>query len=70
LGRPRWLREDSAAWTSFAWEFAAGLCLMLVLSPMSSKAHFVVLVLPGLLAARWCLERPHGPAGGSRACCS
>ena len=34
------------------------MCLMLLLSPMSSKAHYVVLFLPCLLLARELLERP------------
>jgi hypothetical protein len=33
-------------------ESAAGVCLMLLLSPMSSKAHFVVMLLPCFLIAR------------------
>lgn len=37
-------------------ESAAVLCLMLLLSPMSSKAHYVVLVLPCLLVARATIE--------------
>lgn len=59
LGRPRWRSQPPDDDQSFAWELAAGLCLMLILSPMSSKAHFTVLALPGLLAAKWCVERPH-----------
>lgn len=38
-------------------EASAVLCLMLLLSPMTSKAHFVVLVLPCLLVARAAVER-------------
>ena len=44
-------------------ECAAIVCLMLLLSPMSSKAHYVVLVLPSMLFARWFVERrPVGQA--------
>lgn len=39
-------------------EFGALLALMLLLSPMSGKAHYVALWLPTLLIARHCLERP------------
>jgi hypothetical protein len=39
-------------------ECSALVCLMLLLSPMSGKAHFCVLVLPGLFFARWMVERP------------
>jgi hypothetical protein len=37
-------------------EVSALACLMLLLSPMSSKAHYVVLVLPCLLLARALVE--------------
>ncbi|OYV81006.1 MAG: hypothetical protein B7Z73_18590, partial [Planctomycetia bacterium 21-64-5] len=37
-------------------EAAALFCLMLLLSPMSSKAHYVVLVLPCFLVARAVVE--------------
>lgn len=40
-----------------AWEMALVLCLMLLASPMSSKAHYVVLVLPCLLVSRIVVER-------------
>lgn len=40
-------------------EAGAIVCLMLLLSPMSSKAHYVVLVLPCMLFARALLERRH-----------
>ncbi|MBA4016523.1 MAG: hypothetical protein C0483_04990 [Pirellula sp.] len=39
-------------------EFGALLTLMLLLSPMSGKAHYVALWLPTLLIARHCVERP------------
>ena len=39
-------------------EFGALLTLMLLLSPMSGKAHYVALWLPTLLIARHCLDRP------------
>lgn len=39
-------------------EFGALLALMLLLSPMSGKAHYVALWLPTLLIARHCLDRP------------
>jgi len=38
-------------------ESAAVVCLMLLLSPMSSKAHYVVLLLPCLILARLAVER-------------
>ena len=38
-------------------EAAAVLCLMLLLSPMSSKAHFVVMLLPVFLLTRLAVER-------------
>lgn len=38
-------------------EVSAILCLMLLLSPMSSKAHYVVLLLPCLLVSRAVMER-------------
>jgi len=40
-------------------EAAMLVCLMLLLSPMSSKAHYVVLVLPVLLYARGVVEGRH-----------
>src|SRR5262249_25656162 len=42
-------------------EGAVVLLLMLLLSPMSSKAHFGVLVLPGFLLARTAAERGRLP---------
>ena len=53
FGRPgrEWSRLEVGA------ESAAVVCLMLLLSPMSSKAHYVVLVLPCILFARWFVER-------------
>jgi len=38
-------------------EAAAVLCLMLLLSPMSSKSHYVVMILPSLLIVRAVVER-------------
>lgn len=38
-----------------AWEIACIVSLMLLLSPMSSKGHYVILVLPCLLLARQCV---------------
>ena len=38
-------------------EAAAVVCLMLLLSPMSSKSHYVVTLLPSLLIARAIVER-------------
>jgi len=38
-------------------EAAAVVCLMLLLSPMSSKSHYVVTLLPSLLIARAVVER-------------
>ena len=49
--RPQTSRREQVAVES-----AAVLCLMLLLSPMSSKAHYVVLVLPCLLTARAVVE--------------
>lgn len=46
----------SLARQRLAWEMAICLCLMLLASPMSSKAHYVVLVLPCLLVARSIVE--------------
>lgn len=40
-------------------EAGAIVCLMLLLSPMSSKAHYVVLLLPCMLFARAFIERRH-----------
>ncbi len=40
------------------WEASVVLCLMLLLSPMSSKAHYVVLFLPCLMLARQLVEQP------------
>ena len=39
-------------------ETASLFCLMLLLSPMSSKAHYVILVLPVMMIARRMLEHP------------
>lgn len=39
-------------------ECGAVTCLMLLLSPMSGKAHYVILVLPCLLLSRDLVERP------------
>jgi hypothetical protein len=36
------------------------MCLMLLLSPMSGKAHFVILLLPLMLAARAVADRQSG----------
>lgn len=44
-------------------EFAAIMTLMLLLSPMSSKAHYVVLWLPSLVIARQYLARPTAVRG-------
>ncbi|HEX7379247.1 MAG TPA: glycosyltransferase family 87 protein [Pirellulales bacterium] len=38
-------------------ELAAVLCLMLLLSPMSSKAHYVILLLPCLFVSRAAIEK-------------
>lgn len=46
----------------FSFECAAIVCLMLLLSPMSSKAHYVVLLLPSLLFARVFVERWPSPS--------
>ena len=40
------------------WEASVVVCLMLLLSPMSSKAHYVVLFLPCLMLARQLVEQP------------
>lgn len=39
-----------------AWEVAICFCLMLLASPMSSKAHYVILVLPCILVSRRLVE--------------
>lgn len=39
-------------------EAASVFCLMLLLSPMSSKAHYIVLLLPCMLLARAAIEQP------------
>jgi hypothetical protein len=41
----------------FGTESAAVVCLMVLLSPMSSKSHYVVLLLPCLILARLAVER-------------
>ena len=48
-------RQTNLIWAA---EIGAVACLMLLLSPMSSKAHYVVLWLPSLLVARLAIERP------------
>jgi len=53
VGRP--LPLDA---TLLSVEAAAVVCLMLLLSPMSSKAHYVVMLLPALLVARSVVQRP------------
>jgi hypothetical protein len=42
----------------WAAEFGMLACLMILLSPMSGKAHYVVLLLPTLVAVRCAIERP------------
>jgi len=42
-------------------EAAAVVCLMLLLSPMTSKAHYVVLLLPSLFIARAVVRQPGSP---------
>jgi hypothetical protein len=49
--------EQAAAPSQIGLEAAALVCLMLLLSPMSSKAHYVVLLLPCFAFARACIER-------------
>lgn len=46
----------------FALEASVVLCLMLLISPMTSKAHFVVLLLPVLALTRWTIveQNPRG----------
>ena len=53
--------ENSRSTYAELWgiEFAAICCLMLMMSPMSSKAHYVVLWLPCLLLARNAIARPN-----------
>lgn len=48
----------------WAWEFSAVVCLMLLLSPMSSKAHYVVLMLPCWLIAKLVWQQPTAPRWG------
>src|SRR5262249_39064665 len=58
-GRPfRRLPHDADA-SRYALEFSMVLLLMVLLSPMSSKAHFGTMVLPGFCLARTAL-RSHG----------
>ena len=52
--------ENTESPTQFAAEVAAACALMLLLSPMSSKAHYVILLLPCLLLVREAITRP-GP---------
>jgi hypothetical protein len=54
LWRFGWRRPDHSR---VAVEFAAVLCLMLLISPMTSKSHLCVLVLPLFLIARAIVER-------------
>jgi len=53
-------RSSTIAFPRFAWECSAVLCLMLLVSPMSSKAHYVVLILPCFLVAKLAVERRSG----------
>ncbi len=63
-GRPKTqsLRADPSsaaarcAQQRLAWEMAICFCLMLLASPMSSKAHYVILVLPCILVSRRLVE--------------
>lgn len=50
--------HDSTSQTERAAELGSIICLMLLLSPMSAKAHMCVLVLPLLLIAREIIQRP------------
>jgi hypothetical protein len=52
--------DDQPARRDWLWavEFSAIVSLMLLLSPMSSKAHYVVLWLPSLVIARQLVDRP------------
>jgi hypothetical protein len=53
VGRPfRRLEREAETGERAVLEFSAVLLLMLLLSPMSSKAHFGVLILPGFYLAR------------------
>jgi hypothetical protein len=54
LWRFGWRRPDQA---QSAVEFAAVICLMLLVSPMTSKSHLCVLILPLFLIAREILQR-------------
>ena len=60
LGRRYALRDEAppALAPPLAVEASAVLCLMLLLSPMSSKAHYVVLLLPILIVTRVASARP------------
>ena len=40
-----------------AWRWHAGVCLMLLLSPMTGKAHFAIMLLPCFLVTRALFER-------------
>ncbi|MEZ6073876.1 MAG: glycosyltransferase family 87 protein [Pirellulales bacterium] len=50
--------SNETARAQFAAEIGAVCALMLLLSPMSSKAHYVILLLPSLLLVRAAVERP------------
>lgn len=56
FGRPGRSQDDQLFREQVAVESAAVFCLMLLLSPMSSKAHYIVLVLPCLQVARAVVE--------------
>jgi hypothetical protein len=63
-------RSSPIAWTEMQPGIEAGLgvCLMLLLSPMSGKSHYVVMILPAMLMARRVIEQPH-PGSIVLACC-
>jgi hypothetical protein len=54
LWRFGWRNPDTA---QSAAQFSAVICLMLLLSPMTSKSHLCVLVLPSFVIARAVIER-------------
>jgi hypothetical protein len=61
FGRPGRVAESLSTSRDSPWitcvEVSAVLCLMLMFSPMTSKSHFAVLVLPTLLLAQRLIER-------------
>ncbi|MGC3969660.1 MAG: glycosyltransferase family 87 protein [Pirellulales bacterium] len=51
-------RDNESINLFWSLEFGMLMALMILISPMSSKAHYVTLILPSLLAVRFVVERP------------